>query len=279
MRMVFYFLFLWVTLPVFLFPLHVLGVPTALPQKTCIVSDIDDTLRMSHVKGHWFERFLNAFKFDAFWGIPEIMNQVRAQGQAEVFYVSNAPKLWMSYSHQRFLEENGFSDGPMILRDGPTVTHKLKWIRTILDTQNCTDVIFFGDNADQDPLIYALIRQQYRHVKIRTYIHQIYPYQNESNRRRDYQVGYLTALDLSLRLAEDGLLKPHRLEVVLQALYDQSTAKPELLNSWKLMLPDWFEGTRWQPSLPTPFRFDEFRRLVLSHFKEEQNSCQKLIGK
>lgn len=241
--------------------------------KVCLISDVDDTLRVSHVKGKPLERFLNAFDFTAFPAIAEVFRQMAKGADAEVHYVSFAPHFYMKESHQYFLYRNGLPKGTMHLRRGQNSDHKLQTIRRILETSNCTSVIFFGDNADKDPMVYAQITHEFPNVEFATFIHQIYEQEVERSRLRPGQQGYLTALDLSQVLLDRGLVTEEGLRLIFREWTSADILPTDLLNSWNRRLPEWFEGTKWQPPTETPVRYAEFRNFLI----QKVLTCEDLL--
>lgn len=70
--------------------------------RTIVVSDIDDTLKISYVRS-LTDKVLNAPRTDlVFAGMPEPFLALQNRGDVEFIYLSNAPTWLMTEAHQVF---------------------------------------------------------------------------------------------------------------------------------------------------------------------------------
>ncbi len=61
--------------------------------QTLLVSDIDDTLKQSHIRDLKSMRFLASREFA---GLSQLYGQLKAESIDEIGYVTSAPNLWIS---------------------------------------------------------------------------------------------------------------------------------------------------------------------------------------
>jgi phosphatidate phosphatase APP1 len=155
---------------------HVLVPP---PQTTFgVISDIDDTIvRTGATDPLTMARIVvlnNPHTRVAFDGVAEFYTALRkgSDGNAynPIFYVSSSP--WNLYDLViDFLNIQGIPLGPLFLRDvglepGRLVKtghteHKMKQIRTIMDTHDKLPFILIGDSGQEDPEIYRDVVREY----------------------------------------------------------------------------------------------------------------------
>ena len=122
-----------------------------------VISDIDDTIKVSHVLDR-SDSVSNAFRtHNVFRGMPQLYQLLASSfPEAEFFYLTNAPRVLMEDSHSRFLRQNQFPRGHLLLRESLSDSeHKIRTIRRILSRPGWRAVILIGDNGERDPQIYA----------------------------------------------------------------------------------------------------------------------------
>lgn len=137
-----------------------------------VISDIDDTIKISHVKS---KKALLAntffYKYNAVDGMAGLFNTWKEQG-ASFHYISSTP--WQLYDAvANFLEESGFPCGSFHLKffwwkdlswlkifASPKVT-KPPTIKPILEMFPHRRFILIGDAVEKDPEIYSRLAQQF----------------------------------------------------------------------------------------------------------------------
>ena len=134
--------------------------------KTVVISDIDDTIKMSHSMG----TVSNAYYFFKARPFPVMKNILvdlkNLSPDSDYFYVSAAPRLL--FKGNAWIKEHGFPKGPVYLRkiNSPDIyTYKYITISTIIknyiDENENISFIFLGDNSEHDPIIYKNIIEKY----------------------------------------------------------------------------------------------------------------------
>lgn len=209
-----------------------------------VVSDIDDTLKISHVLSST-GKFVRALDTEAvFTGMPTVLQLLTVQPEynTKVVYLSNAPQKIagapvMQYVHQSFLANNNFPVGPVVLNLNPqNKNHKLDYLRKILSSEPVQELVLIGDNGERDTEIYEQIQNEFSsRIKIFTFIHQIYSSDpldfvswllrfdrsDESGRGKSLlagQVGFVTAMEIALELKNQNRLHAESWDWMLQKI-------------------------------------------------------------
>ncbi len=153
-------------------------------RKVLLVSDIDDTIKVSHVLST-AGKVTRSVNFTVpFTGMSQLYQLIINQNinSTHTAYISNAPKLIagepvMRISHEAFLSYNHFPKGDLLLRDSLLEkNHKIKTIRQLVESMKPELVILIGDNGERDIEIYDQATKELSHLGIQTqtYIHQLY---------------------------------------------------------------------------------------------------------
>lgn len=179
--------------------------------KMILISDIDDTLKNSHVLDK-SESLLNAGRTQNLLMGMNVAYHAVKRGEPDIgfYYVSNAPRSLMENKHRKFLSSHQFPSGNLRLR--PNIFQddfKLTEIRKILQTEAPSKVILVGDNGERDAAIYAQIEKEYPHLEFATFIHQPYSRLDPEDRGGGLepgQTGFITSLDLILHLRQLGVV-------------------------------------------------------------------------
>jgi len=131
--------------------------------KTLIVSDVDDTVKVTDVLNKKNAVYNALFSKAAFAGMSELY---RALDTAEntFYYISGSPKLIES-KVSSFLEFNKFPQNEnLILKQGlntPTFEYKVAAITQIIQQTKPDKVILIGDDTEFDPEIYEAISKSF----------------------------------------------------------------------------------------------------------------------
>lgn len=211
-----------------------LAAPFALT-KTIIISDIDDTLKMTHVNSS-VDRIDEALKIDnVFYLMPDLLRQAKAD---KVFYVSNAPQSVMGNAHRRFLAHNQFPEGEVHLRPGIwSPKDKKPVLREIINRELPSIVILLGDNAEQDPEFYAQIQTEYPGIRFITFIRWAYAPSTASSIKSG-QIPFVSAGEIALHLDQRKLFNSDQVLGLV------------ILSATNLSLPAWLNCIGHVPILP-----------------------------
>ncbi|MBC7713575.1 MAG: DUF2183 domain-containing protein [Rhizobacter sp.] len=156
----------------------------SLQAKTLIVSDVDDTIKMTDVLGKKIDVVLHGiFKETAFAGMSELY-QVLAKEDTTIYYVSGSPKI-IKFRVSDFLEDNKFPQRKnMVLKNktsDDTYSFKVSAIRELINKIHPDKMILIGDDTEHDSEVYTTISQEnpgivngiyIRAVQNKTVVHQ-----------------------------------------------------------------------------------------------------------
>lgn len=178
------------------------------PAGISIISDIDDTLRVTDVPGGPVAVVRNTL-FRDFVAIPETAAVLQESGAA-VHYVSGSP--WQLYEplRQFLIEEQRLPAGSfhmksvnknllsastwkdlndVVLSDSATQKQKLLQIRKILTSWPERQFILVGDSGESDPEIYRTIRDEFPNQVLEIWIRDVSEVAGSSpNRLKDMKV-------------------------------------------------------------------------------------------
>lgn len=209
--------------------------PIVASAQTILISDIDDTLKMSHVNSA-VDRYDEAMKVNnPFFQMPELLRSLAVD--KKVFYVSNAPQSVMGAAHRRFLAHNQFPSGEVHLREGIWADRDKKPVlRKILEQERPFTVILLGDNAEQDPEFYSDLRAEFPWIQFKIFIRWVY---DPATASKFYpgQVPFVAPGEVALELNREGLLSDGLTLDLLQA------------GAEDLKLPAWANCVGHQPTI------------------------------
>lgn len=174
--------------------------------KTLLVSDIDDTLKVSHIKS-FTDSLASAFKTGpAFRGMADLYNLLATNSEISIVYVTNAPKSVMEKSHTQFIAVNAFPKKEIyFFTGGDKENHKFNTISGLLKDNVYDSVILIGDNGEKDPISYHKIKEAFPLIHFQTFIHAVY---DEGTALGDDDVGFMNPGAISLLLCRAGFLDP-----------------------------------------------------------------------
>lgn len=241
-----------------------------------VISDIDDTLKVSSVLDSDSALANIPESRNVFLGMPQIFQALKQQhSQIQFKYLSNAPEALLKGFHFEFLKVNRFPAGELSLRELSVdeTPHKVRKIRNYIQQAKPQLLVLLGDNGETDVKYYAQIQREYPHLKKYIFIRQAYSVMHPQRRGQvlaSGQIGFATSFDLSLILHQKALIS----EDSVQSLY-QSFAEtlfhehPLQARGHAMTFPKWMDcrdfkwpeyGMRDPTSL---FRFAEVKNFVL----------------
>lgn len=196
-------------------------------KKVLLVSDIDDTIKISHVlnKESAAARATNITA--VFTGMSQLYQLITREKNVQVTYLSNAPDEIAGLSpiralHQKFLNYNHFPAGDLLLRKNlQDQNHKITQLRRLINENKPDVMILIGDNGERDAEIYHQFSEENKDVKMITFIHLLYSVNPKSTISRilngyfstdtgkptyNEQFGFVTPIEIALQLNAEGLL-------------------------------------------------------------------------
>ncbi len=168
-----------------------------LPEPTgiSVISDIDDTIKVSQVRQRK-ELLQNIFfrPFEAVEGMAQKYSQWATSG-AEFHYVSAAP--WQIYEPvATFVQQSGFPPATFHMRrvrlkdtSGFTlladpVAYKREQITELLESFRQRKFVLIGDSGEKDPEVYGAVARQYPEQVVRIFIRDVTQEAADSDRYR-----------------------------------------------------------------------------------------------
>jgi phosphatidate phosphatase APP1 len=151
------------------------------PQGVSVISDIDDTIKVSHVLDK-SELLANTF-LRPFQPIPDMAAVYQSwSGQGAAFhYVSASP--WQLYpALSQFLDQTGFPPGAILLRYlrikdrsffdfmRTSMAYKTRTIEALIHQFPQRKFILIGDSGENDPAVYAAVARKYPANVLKIYI-------------------------------------------------------------------------------------------------------------
>lgn len=138
-----------------------------------IISDLDDTIKITHV-GDTSDMIVNGlFKEKYFAGVPEFYRSIVSPRQT--FYVVSGSGEYLRKRIEDALEDNKMPKTEVILKnkgDGKTYDYKVKKIRGIIGA-TAGNFILLGDDTEFDPQVLLTIKNEFPDRVIGTYIRSV----------------------------------------------------------------------------------------------------------
>jgi hypothetical protein len=202
-----------------------LFVPSLAFAKILVISDIDDTLKISHVASA-VDALRSAFDDKSFFvGMPELFQDLaKSTADIEFHYVSLAPRFFMEQKHLNFLAKNNFPISELHMNPGTLQDPELKQkiIRKLLADKKPELVLYFGDNGQFDTLVYQQMTLEFPETASHTYIREVYSKFGSSKfPTQEGQTGFVTSVELALDLIEKGLLPAADYPAIEKLVFDQ----------------------------------------------------------
>lgn len=236
---------------------------TSVQAKTLLISDVDDTLKLSHVLSPTGAARYALDSESRFTGMSELFNFLRVdQPDMEFAYVSAAPAYPMGIVHRAFLANAYFPKGDYFPREwGSSEAHKLAKIRELINRHQPTQVILVGDNGNSDAEIYAQISKEYSGWGVVFFQFIRVAYSTESPKEKGKpvlpeQVGYVTPLEIAITLNKAQVLKDSSLNWILDNITSEIlNEKVDENGRGVLTFPPYINCHQYQ------WRWDEYLKL------------------
>lgn len=212
-----------------------------------LVSDIDDTLKNSHVLDR-SEMLANSLKTDVvFKGLPLAYKAISlSHPETHFAYVSNALELISKDSHTKFLKENQFPKGTIHFRQSLfDQNHKFNTISALIQKEKPAYIILIGDNGERDVEIYAAIKKAFPEKNILSIIHAAYNSKAQDREKKGKelaagQLPFVGVIDLLSLFAKNNLISEnHMMSIATGYMGSFITEKAE--NKGAFFVPYWIQ--------------------------------------
>lgn len=218
----------------------------AVNAKTIVISDVDDTIKNSHVRYGWSTIFNSYEVNNLVMGMNTAYQAIKTGiPDAEFTYLSNAPDFIMMGWHQELLSRHKFPEGDLLMRTFHLEKgHKINHIEEIIKRENPELLILIGDNGEHDIEIYNEVALKHPNTKILTYIHMLYNTRAEKETGMQVMAGqrtFATSLDLMLSLLSEGVVSSHTAGEFVQTFSYNLSIEPKIESDGILAFPRWMD--------------------------------------
>lgn len=224
--------------------------------RVLLVSDLDDTLKISHVQATLDAAENTIDVGNNFLGMNELYRDLKPKDGMIYAYVSNAPASLMQTIHEFFLNYNEYPEGKAYLRDSLfTTNHKVTVIPKLIRYYQPSMVILIGDNGEQDAYIYSQVQLMFPKIPVYAFIHQVYSVRNPSETGtvlRVNQKGFATSVDLAYELRQLGVLSETAYQQFKQKIIPKILREPENLMSGEVAFPMWMDCRDYHSPVQNP---------------------------
>lgn len=193
--------------------------PSSSPAPYLIVSDFDDTLKISHTTNRLRTVFRGLFMKQAYAGMSELFQEWTSNHP--FFLLSSSPKM-IAGKIGRFLDRHGYPAREIHLRDWVREKdirrYKVESLRR-LEKRPESGFIFVGDDAEYDPEVFAGFRERNPDRTLAIYIRRM-----RGRPLPDGVVPFHSALEIALGELESGRLKIPQVSRIGKAIIDHGDA-------------------------------------------------------
>jgi hypothetical protein len=229
--------------------------------QSILVSDVDDTIKVSYVLDKDSTMANLPMLKNAFIGMPELYHAIASlKDNKAIKYLSNAPRRIIGKVHQKFLRANNFPEGELVARSIYDLKsgnrHKIDSIKEFIATYSPKEMILVGDNGEADAIVYSTITKQFSDIPALTYIRQVYSNIGFNGHigkpLQEGQIPFATSLDVSLDLYKRGVFSAETVTklvnqiapAIIEEADDEERGKP-------MAFPEWYDCRDFSlPELP-----------------------------
>jgi phosphatidate phosphatase APP1 len=191
---------------------------SSLQAKTLIVSDIDDTIKMTNVLGTTKGKVINGlFKHKSFAGMNSLYKNM-VQSDTVMYYVSGSPKIMKSWI-EVFLKINKFPQSQNFYLKGKisddTFHYKVETIKEIIARETPDDIILIGDDTEYDPGVYKQISEEHPGLVRNIYIRSI------QNKKIEGVTTFFSSVEIAGQEIIENRMDVNKLEQVVDAFVKQ----------------------------------------------------------
>lgn len=177
--------------------------------KILFISDVDDTIKISHVRSKADSASNAFFNYKSFLGMSKLYQLVSKAPDVNIFYVSNAPSFLMNSNHKKFLNQFNFpSVKNLRTRANPSDKQfKNNFILSLVNSESPEILVLIGDNGEHDTSIFQGIRKSLLDTPIQvfTFIHSAYSDGDGDDRSNvepllPEDVSFVTPIEIAIHL-------------------------------------------------------------------------------
>ncbi len=242
--------------------------------KTILVTDIDDTLKVAHIRST-IGTISNAYRTkNIFLGMNELISSVKKDANADIYYLTNAPAVLMGASHRALLRNGKFPEGTLLLRQSGVSSdvHKITALNTLIQRESPDTVVLIGDNGEKDIKFYKTIMNTYPGINFKTYIRIAYSIDDDHKPLRG-QSGFISSLEIAADLYKEGLIDLYSVDNHFNRHAPKFIADTQRNKTGMMYLPKWLR-CQGHTSFNTLFAFEHPWLSIVK--KKIQKVCSRL---
>jgi phosphatidate phosphatase APP1 len=184
-----------------------------------LISDLDDTIKISHTQSKLVTVYRGLFRSSAFAGMAQLYCELIGEHPNSEFHLVSSSPPQIRRKIERFLHKNDFPVAEICLRDWIRQTSIVKYkLGTILDLVEKTSwpVILIGDDTEHDPEVFAHVHKRFPEKIAARYLRTV-----KGRDLPEGSAGFFTAFDVACaelsagRLSNESVLRVG--EAVLKA--------------------------------------------------------------
>jgi hypothetical protein len=200
------------TIAMMLLSIHLVSCEKKGSHDFVIVSDVDDTVKVTHVL-YPPDAVRNAVASNVgFAGMPQLYRELLGPNSSpeRLEFVSGSPRLILSHKVKEFLEEASFPAYKLTLRDRVRSAYQYKErLLQAMYKDSQGKFILIGDDTECDPLVYRDFALSKPNQVLAIYIHRI-----TGDSLPEGSIPFVTAYDIALQEYRAGRLSEEQVAVV-----------------------------------------------------------------
>lgn len=186
------------------------------PSTYVLVSDFDDTLKISHTTNRLKTVIRGLFAKQSYAGMSELFQE---WSHNRPFILLSSSPLWIRNKIERFLDRHGFPRREIVLRDWlrqkDVLAYKIRAL-SLLENRGDQAFIFIGDDSEFDPEVFERFRKTHPERTLAIYIRRM--------RGRPLPAGIIpfhSAFEIALSELAAGRMKIPQVARIGKAVLDQ----------------------------------------------------------
>lgn len=198
-----------------------------------LISDLDDTIKISHTQSKLVTVYRGLFRTSAFAGMAQLYAELLAQHPSSEFHVVSSSPPQIRRKIEFFLSKNKFPEARITLRDwirqGSIVRYKLGSILTLVE-RSTVPVLLIGDDTEHDPEVFAHVAKRFPERIAARYLRAV-----RGRKLPEGSLGFFTAFDVACAELSAGRLTSEQVLRVGEAVL--KAEKASRLIPWFSLMP------------------------------------------
>jgi phosphatidate phosphatase APP1 len=181
-------------------------------QPLLLISDLDDTIKISHSQSKIITVYRGLFRSSAFAGMAQLYAELLLKHPGSAFCVVTSSPPQIKRKVEFFLSKNKFPAADLVLRDWmrqPSILkYKLRSILAMVEKASHAKVILVGDDTEHDPEVFAHVAKRFPERILARYLRAV-----RGRELPEGSVAFFTAFDVACaelaagRLDNDEVLR------------------------------------------------------------------------